>query len=243
MERYNVKEVEFCEGCNVDLCGPCAFNALRDSRYGDMLKNNPPRFGRWAFEDNQRFIKLLGHDVDPLKHGLHQAYEVAIPFIEAQNNSPWHKPFTPAEAKILFLGNILHDAHEGVTGDVALPDKTLASDMEEQLINMTVVAEILGLSQDDPFLKHYESVVWDLEGWSHAGRAFKAIEAVGYVETGLKAWAARNHADLDDDERAKVADMGHAVLTLDTPLLTPYIGEFVYVANVYHRAKTQLDQL
>jgi hypothetical protein len=85
-------------------------------------------------------------------------------------------------------------------------------------------------------MKAYESVVWDLEGWSRAGRAFKAIEVVGYLETGLRAWAARNHADLDDDERASVADMGRVVLELDTPLLSPYLKEFAYVYDVYERA-------
>lgn len=243
MEKYNVQEVRFCEGCEADLCEACAFNSLVNSRYGDLLINNPPRFGRWAFADRQRFIDLIGDDVDPLRHGLYQANSVAVPFINAQNSLPWREHLTRDEAKMLYIGNILHDAHEGLTGDIPLPDKTLDSDRREQSINLAVIAEILGPAATDDFLHRYESVVWDLEGWSRAGRAFKAIELVGYVETGLRAWAARNHADLDDDERASVADMGQTVLELDTPLLVPFLMEFTYVQNVYDRATAALKQM
>lgn len=222
-ERYNAKELEFCTSCEADLCMRCAIDKLKNSRYGRLLYNNPPRFGAWAWDNKARFREYMGPDIDPVMHGPHQAVNVALPMVELQNKG-YFRRFTREEAKILFLAHILHDAHEGISGDVPAPQKTLQSNLDELELNQTVVADILG---DSPFLPHLREVM-DPRSYSFVGRAFQAGELCGYFLTGLRAWALRNHADLSPEEREKCEDMGRVVILADVSKLAAY-DEYAFV--------------
>lgn len=243
MEKFNTKELRFCESCANDMCIDCTVETLEKSVYGNLLKAMKPRFGYFQWEDEARFRKYMGDDVDPLKHGVHQAEKVAIPFIEHQNSSPWHQPFTRGEAKMLVIGNCLHDLHEGLTGDIAVPDKTDDIYEAELEVNLECVADLLQLKPESDFMQSYRAIVGDLKGWSHAGRAFNAIERCGYFLTGLDAWAMRNHSDLDDDERLKCREMGYAVITANVPILQDYSREFVYPAYLLRANEKAISEV
>jgi hypothetical protein len=161
------------------------------------------RYGNWAWENQDRMRQFLP-DTDPFLHGIYQAQEIAIPFIECED-------FTEREARLLLTANVLHDMHEYLTGDVPKPLKTKESDAEELEVNLEVVRGILGLDREHPFMQDYRSVMGDLEGWSKVGRAFSAIETCGYFNTGMNAWFLRNNPELSAEEQSKCEDMGRIV--------------------------------
>lgn len=231
--EYQPGEVQYCLNCETDYCGDCIQSTMERSYEGRLLAAMEPRFNAFMWEDVEKFKKYMGDDVDPVKHGIYQATHVALPFIEHQNSMPWFKSFTQEEAKMLYLANVAHDWHEGLealnrgaTTDVEAPKKTDEIYEAELELNLEVVKSIL--HPTDEWLQSYRAVVGDLKGWSHAGRAFNCIERCGYFLTGMKAWSMRNHEDLDDDERLKCREMGHATMTFNLPVLDEYSREFAY---------------
>jgi hypothetical protein len=242
-EKYSTQELKYCADCTHDYCSDCVVSLLNQSEYGRLLQEMPPRFAYFAWDDADRFKAYLGNDVDPFKHGEYQAEHVAIPFIEHQNSSPWHQPFSRAEAKMLVIGNVLHDAHEGICGDVALPEKDDDVYEAELRTNLEVVSELMGLQHNSDFMKSYRAIVGDLKGWSHAGRAFNAIERCGYFLTGVKAWSLRNHSELDYEEQMKCREMGHAVITNNVPVLAEYSREFAYPAELLRIHEVAINEV
>lgn len=245
MEKFNPSELKYCEGCVNDICIDCTVDAIKQSDYGKLLSDMGPRFGMFQWEDEARFRQYLGNDVDPLLHGIHQAEFVALPFIELQNSSPDHRPFTREEAKMLLIGNVLHDAHEGLPeiGDVPYPEKKKRGKewYEFELeTNLRVVSEILSEEPESGFMKAYRATVGDLENWSFAGRAFNAIEMCGYSLTGLRAWSLRNHSELSPEEQEKSATLGREVLTKNMPVLKDY-KDFPYAAHLLRVHENALD--
>lgn len=246
---FNPLELEFCQDCETDMCRNHAVELLKNSRYGELLAQNEPRFkdfwggkkSRW--DDIEKFKWLVGNDVDPLMHGAHQADTVALPMITMQNSAYQAQPFTRAEAKMLYLGNIFHDAHEGLTGDIAAPDKTAQTYEDELKINLEVVADILGFEPEDDFMRRYRGVVGDLNNWSFAGRAFNIGEKIGYFQTGLRVWAMRNHEDLSDSEKAAAEQMGREVCLACIPAIQRAAHEFIYCDWVLLSNAVALDEM
>lgn len=231
MENYNPKDLRYCTGCEsvASSCLECNYQTILGRPEARLLRENVGvRFSAFAWEDTERFKHYLGDDMDPVKHGYHQALEVALPFIEFQNAFDDYPSFTEEEAKMLMLANVFHDVHEGVSGDVPEPEKTLQSNIAELELNLRITASILGEDVNSPFMQRYRSVMGDFEGWSLAGRAFAAIERCGYFQSGINAWSLRNHSELDDEEKLKCREMGHAVLNKNTPILTELGKEFPY---------------
>lgn len=235
MEKYNVKELLYCssERCEpIGMCVECAIQNLKDSPEGRLLADNPMRYEQFwggkksTLEDQGLFRIALGEDVDPLLHGAYQAQNIAIPMIEMQNSDPDKESFSQEEAKLLVLGHVFHDAHEGISGDVAYPDKTQQTYEDELKLNLEVVQKVL--RADDEFMDKYRGVVGDLEGWSYAGRAFAAGEYCGYLSTGLKAWSLRNHSSFTLGEQAALETMGRDVTLFILPKVRLHAEEFAY---------------
>lgn len=231
METFNAKEIENCFDCTKHLCRVCTVEQFALTPDGRGLKDNPPRFSHFMWEDEKRFREFMGPDVDNFAHGPHQADTVALPMIEFQNAS--NRPhFSEEEARLLYFTHLVHDFHEYRMGDIALPDKTRESDIAELAVNREVVKAALNMTDDDPYLIGSQAIMGDFDGETFLGRAFKAGEYVGYLHTGLRAWAMREHSLLDDDERHQAYELGKAVLTKNTPVLVRYADEFPYVKHL-----------
>lgn len=211
MEKYSMSSVQRCKGeclCighnpyEADLS--CLMDwAERQGLDKKLYDKVGVRYGNWAWDDQNRMREFLP-DTDPWLHGIYQAQEIAIPFIESEG-------FSEKEARLLLTANVYHDMHEHIVGDIPKPLKTKESDAEELEINLQVVREILELNEGHPFIQDYRSVMGDLEGWSRVGRAFTAIEQCGYFNTGMNAWFLRNDPELTPEEQAKCEDMGRIV--------------------------------
>src|SRR5689334_13554839 len=156
METFNPKELGNCQSdkCEVaKMCGRCALASIVRSPDGILLADNPPRFGTWHWDSFDEMKEHLGADVDPVQHGYHQANEIIVPMVQYQNAYKGGvRRFTEGEAKLLYLSNIFHDAHEGHTGDISLPNKNLSTYEAELEINQKVVGRILGLHEKHPFM-------------------------------------------------------------------------------------------
>jgi len=249
-EKFNPRELEFdvkhCEP--EEMCLECATSALSYSPAGIALRSMEPRFGTWMWEDRERMKQFLP-DTDPLMHGPNQAQTVALPMIEFQNAFGYRR-FSRAEAKLLYLTHVFHDAHEGVwaqrlgmSHDIAKPQKTRENDILELALNREIVSNILRVEPDHPLIEGMQNVMGDFDGQTFLGRAFTAIEYAGYCENGLRAWALRNHNDLDHQEREMCEQMGRVVVTADVPKLEKYAVEFPYIAMYLDRIRVAERQM
>lgn len=188
-----------------------------------LLGNNPPRYHGFLWEDVDRFREYFGPDVDPIEHGRHQAETVAIPFVEADY-------FTVEEGNLLVLTNLVHDYHEGVTGDILYPDKTVESDRAELEVSQNILKKFM----TPELVEQIGKVMGDFEGETRLGRAFSAIEQIGYCTTGLKAWRGRSRQDFTPEERGKCYSMGKNVVQGSSEALEGYQKEFPYVSKFLH---------
>lgn len=204
--EFNPKELEFCEGaCEVpNVCLDCLVQNLDQRQEGQLLREKVGvRYGNWAWDDHQRMIQYIP-DCDPVFHGIYQARNIALPMIERGH-------FSRAEAKLLMIAHTLHDAHEGIWGDIPKPLKTRQNDEQELELNVEIVSSLINEPVDSEFMRDYRRVVGDLDGETHLGRAFSAGEQLGYFLTGIRAWSLRNHNALTEEERGKCEDMGRVV--------------------------------
>lgn len=228
MERYNVNQIEFCDDCRDDVCRPCATDIMENSEYGRLLREKvQARYSNWWWPDLERFKELMGPDVDPVLHGPHQAEMVVKPFVEFQNLTD--DPFEYTEANLLYITNLFHDAHEGVTGDIPKPLKTPESDAEELRVNKNVVMDLMAWPEDHYLLQGMQQIMGDVGGTTRLGRAFEAIERCGYLQTGLRAWSMRHHDNLSYQEKFQSMQMGRIVSLDSTAHLLNFAGEFPYV--------------
>lgn len=242
-EKFNVQQIEFCGDCHGDLCKTCAIDMLAESNYGQLLRENVgARYKMWAWSDQARFIEVMGPDVDPVLHGAHQAETVVKPFVEFQNVSD-RPHFTYEEANLLYITNLLHDAHEGLTGDIPKPDKTPESDAQELRINRQVVSELMGWRNGHPLLEGMQQIMGDVAGTTRIGRAFEAIERAGYLQTGLRAWSMRNHSQLNFSERFRTVAMGRIVSLDSAAHLLKYANEFPYVDHLLSTNAPALQEM
>ena len=236
MENFNPSQEMYCQSdCEIaSKCLDCVQQDMAASKEGVLLANNPPRYAKWHFEDVGLFRVVMGEDVDPLLHGIYQAKNVALPMIEMQNQMDGRRRrrFSKEEAKLLLLTHVLHDYHEGITGDIAADDKTSDINRNELRVNQQLVARLYNLEADHPFLlKMWETMDetgFDENGDSFVNRAFHAGEQCGYFLTGIKAWSLREHKSLTSEEQAKCKDMGIKVASAAARHLLDNMSDFKY---------------
>lgn len=217
-----------CQDCVLRGCLECGQEEIADSPAGRLLGAIGVRYSAFAWDDQEKFKRYLGDDVDPVVHGYYQAVNVAIPFVKAQNEGR-NRSFTYDEAKDLVLANLYHDVHEAYTGDIPYPDKTRESDEAELKVSYSTLAE-LGMH---PNLNgRINRVMGDFDGETFVGRAFNLVEHIGYLETGLKAWNLRDCPTLTQDEKDRSREMGLKVVASAIPKITDYKWTHSYVGDV-----------
>lgn len=158
-------------------------NEFAQSEEGEILKNNV-RFARFQpiGMSNGEWVSLLGADSNNLHHLLLSLY-LAKNFLKYQSEE---RPFSKEEAEILCLAALTHDWAEAVVGDTNYEYKSPGTDNEEKFVYRTMLFDKLGDKLDIDVLERVFETA--METRSKLGRAFSAIESVGYTRTSLNAW-------------------------------------------------------
>lgn len=157
------------------------------------------RYERYKPADvsNERWVDLLGADVNNLTH-LTLTYGLAQDFIRASEIlSP--NFLTDEDEQLLQVAALIHDWAESIVGDISFGDKTANDELEEQA---AFEANLASFYNGDTTLinRARTEVVFDHTGESKLGRAFNAIERVGYLRTALRAGSHIVRGDAPDCE-------------------------------------------
>lgn len=193
------------------------------SSYGKTLAG-AVRYERYKPSDvsHKQWEALLGPDVNNLRH-LVFTHELAIDFIKAQAYSA--SPFTQPESEKLELAAITHDWGESLVGDVTFEAKTVEDEMKEE-VAMKQIAELIVKPHQSPtapqITEAFSMIV--LGGDTRLARAFNAIERLGYLTTGLRAW--HKSSEVDTDVRDHLHWLANNVLLNQVPTLTRYVDEY-----------------
>lgn len=217
----------------------CGQDDIEASPAGRLLGAIGVRYSAFAWDDQEKFKRYLGDDVDPVKHGYYQAINVAIPLVRSQNLGT-RRSFTYDEAKDLVLTNLYHDVHEAYTGDIPYPDKTRESDLAELRVSRDTLAE-LGIH---PALnQRVNRTMGDFDGETFVGGAFSLGEHIGYLETGLKAWALRESPMLTSEEKERSRDMGIKVVSSAIPKVVEEKWRYSYSVDTLMKYTPQIREV
>jgi hypothetical protein len=184
---------------------------------------------------------LLGADVNNLDHML-VTVQVASTFLRLsrmQETPNTASPFSTDDENDLLLAAAIHDWGEGVEGceDIIWRKKTKDDDLRERDAMHIVVQDVAARYSDDEHEKAdvlsqlervADEIVFNRE--SRLGRAFDAIERVGYLRTAVRSW--REQADVKNSDMMDTLQWISAdVLALHTiPLLSHSQDHFPVLA-------------
>lgn len=158
------------------------YHALGNTDYGDTLRDNI-RFGSFKpdFLENWQWAEILGQDVNNLEHMEHTAGLTAWYIFEADRLGV---PFSQVDQDILMTTAYTHDFAEAIDGDVPDPLKKTDDDTKRQERN----SFYLVASAVTDYPDNLTELVMDVtQGRHRLSRDFRAIEIIGYIETGKKA--------------------------------------------------------
>lgn len=173
-------------------------NDFSRTPYGETLKANI-RYAPFKPQDmlNSLWEKTLGADVNNLDH-LHLSLGMTRVFLSLCANPPkiWKRRvpknavFTPDEQRLLLFTAIVHDWAEAVIGDIPAPAKTQSDEALEMLTLRNIMNGMLEKKsrrvEREGLISDVQKVLTDKT--SKTGMAFYAIEGIGYMRTGLRAW-------------------------------------------------------
>lgn len=196
--------------------------------WGDKLRRNV-RYAPFKPLDvkNKDWEKALGADVNNYEH-LRLTYGLTRWFIA---NSPGL--FTTSEKELLLLTSIVHDWGEAMVSDIPYPVKTQKNEEEEMRYLGAFIVRVLGTPYK-VIVPAIQGVLTDKD--SKLGRAFNAVEKVGYVRTGIRAW--EEGKKVDGVLGKRFVDMGHSVVPRTSADLVVYSEEYpsVFLFLNAHRA-------
>lgn len=131
----------------------------------------------------EEWEKIFGADVNNLKH-LKLTYGLTRAFISYSEALE----LTEDEKEDLLLAAIIHDYAEAVVGDISYEHKTEDDETAEYEALKRQLRNLYGNDQEllDRAVRVLDTVIRDRN--TRLGMVFNAIERVGYVRTGLKAW-------------------------------------------------------
>ena len=127
--------------------------------------------------DNETWVDVLGDDVNNLHHMPH-THKLVGRFSVAQCLSE-------KDATTLLTTAMTHDWGEAIDGDIALPFKTEADEVSEQISFRMIADELLGKYEGEEL----SDTVWNVlnKDDKELGDKFRAIEYIGYNTTAMRA--------------------------------------------------------
>lgn len=188
---------------------------------------------------NERWVKLLGADVNNLTH-LTLTYGLTQDYIRSSESlQPGY--LNTAEQELLQVAALVHDWAEAVVGDISFGDKTPNDEIAEQAAFEAHATQFYSGGATELISKARTEIVFDHNGKSKLGRVFNAIERVGYLRTALRAsdHIIREDApDCDGGLRWLTAD----VLSQQPVELIKYSQEFAPVRQYLQKQSGKIAQ-
>lgn len=151
------------------------------TEYGQILAEQV-RYERYKpeFVSNERWIELLGADVNNLSH-MPLTWGLTRDMIRGLR--AYHPGLLDERQELLLeIGAIIHDRGEAIVTDITYSEKTAEDEAFEQDVLTTMVDDSHDLVREAA-----EVVVFDREGKNELSKIFNTIERVGYVRTALRA--------------------------------------------------------
>lgn len=223
--------------------------SLFTTEYGEILSQNV-RFGRFKPEwlPNQVWVELLGDDVDNYKH---MEYTASLTSWYIGEAARLEEPFSEDDADLLMLTAWTHDFAEAIDGDVPDPEKVDSLDVREQERRSFI--EVASKVTEDP-VKLANTVLPVIQGEHPLSRHFRAIEIIGYMETGkrairaLKGMGELQHTYGYDFEQLheiyhNLQSLGNEVIEVDTRRLKRDYPDFPVVRSYLGLPQNRWDDM
>jgi hypothetical protein len=191
------------------------FRAFAKSQYGERLAGKI-RYERYKPDivSAEHWIKLLGPDVDNLKHLL-VSLGTTKRFVALcrQESRDGFSCFSTEDENDLAIVAVTHDFGEAVIGDISWDEKT-SLDEHEELRHLRSILSQLVFENGEIFPQEKISRVIDILGNadSRLGRSFNVIERMGYVATGVRALNICNQGGHDLELRGNLEWLASNVL-------------------------------
>jgi hypothetical protein len=222
------------------------FTKFTKTHYGNTLRANI-RFSEFKPDtmSNDVWKKTLGRDVSNLFH-LIVSLENTQYFLSLSANPArkWKSSisseatFTTEEQTSLLFTSVIHDWAEAIIGDIPLTSKQESDEEKEMRILRQMLHEILGSDNDrktiDKLANEVETILTDKS--TKLGKAFNAIERIGYLKTAMKAWYVSRTAD--EILQKKLKHLATRVVAVHSPKLLGYAQTYPAVhAYLTYRQK------
>jgi len=218
------------------------------TEWGEKLKGNA-RYSRHKPEEltTKEWEKILGGDVNNLDH-LVVTKGIASSFLKSCENpgNEWsgdlskEARFSLEEQQLLLLTATVHDWGEAVKGDIPYYDKKEEQHYEEmrelQILINKILGDILEGEEKEEIEKKAKQIVDILtDVSSKLGKAFNAIEVIGYTRTGIRAYN-ESEKMLDGEMKIRLRSMGIRVVPDMARILLDYAKIYPPVATYinYH---------
>lgn len=160
---------------------------MRHTSYGQKLsKNIRWRLFKPDFLKEQKWVEILGRDVDNLEHmklmrGLTQQ------FVKAQNlKAEGSEYINQNDQKLLYLTSTIHDYQEAETGDIPNPLKTEDDVALEVTVLSRIGVQLFDTQQLSEELQAVCEIMSNTE--TNLGRIWRCIEDLGYLRAGMIAY-------------------------------------------------------
>jgi len=164
------------------------YTQFLDTSYGKTLLGNTRFSGFKQGIKNEIWENELGADVNNARH-MKLMYGLTRWFIAVHNSQVKEEErFTPHEQELLCVAAAIHDQAEAVKGDIPAPQKTKQNHEEEMEALQRILIDIYG--KDKRVLSLCQEAVSEVivDSTTKLGKAFHAIEFMGYVHTAILAW-------------------------------------------------------
>jgi hypothetical protein len=227
------------------------FYSFSRTNYGNTLKSNI-RFSYFKPKhiSSKDWENTLGKDVSNLYH-LYVSLQITRNFLIhcSHPNQKWHNSltqeakFNSEEQKILLFTSVIHDWAEAVIGDIDFAFKKQSDEKQELIILKDLLNQILGDGKNNKDLNRIGDTVTSIlkEKNSKLGKAFNAIEKIGYLKTGMKAWliANKNTNEISKD----LKHLASRVVNLHTAKLIEYSDIYPFIYSYLYYRKGAISEI
>ena len=220
-----------------------------DSKHGQHLATQI-RYKRYKPDciSNTEWCQApLGADVNNLQH-MPLTKALTREFLKHQLPE---QALSNSDSQVLLLASITHDWAEAITGDIMFDKKSALEDSDEASIMLFMLKKAFGTKLSAETLMQVHQTIKDRN--SKLGEIFNAIERVGYMRSGLNAWAASGKPSgelikgldsaAETELRVAFQWMASNVAGNQTIALLKYADKYHPVAKYMSNIRNQIDQL